>query len=231
MIATSQATGTALTTKHDLAPAGVLVAPPGVARADAAVGTPSGGALLCVGAVCAAKGHDVLFAALGEVTRCTSRSWTCVCAGALDRDPEFVDRQRRGLGESGLAERVHLAGTLVGSQLDRAYAAADLLVLGSRHEGYGMVVTEALARGVPVIATAVGGVPEALGHAAGGRRPGILVPPGDADALAAAVGGWLDDADLRAELRAVALDRRAGLAGWPQTVTAISAALTHLAAA
>ncbi len=166
VIATSQATGRALTTEHDLAPAGLLVAPPGVTSAEAAVGTPTGGALLCVAAVSAAKGHDVLFAALAELTRRTPRAWSCVCAGDLDRDPDFVDRQRRELAERGLSERVHLAGTLAGAQLDRAYAAADLLVLASRHEGYGMVVTEALARGLPVIATAVGGVPEALGHAA-----------------------------------------------------------------
>jgi glycosyltransferase involved in cell wall biosynthesis len=202
-----------------------------VTTAEAAVGTPAGAALLCVAAVSAAKGHDVLFAALAELTRRTPLAWSCVCAGDLDRDPDFVDRQRRELAERGLSERVHLAGTLAGAQLDRAYAVADLLVLASRHEGYGMVVTEALARGLPVIASAVGGVPEALGHAADGRRPGILVPPGDADALAAAVSGWLDDAELRDELRAVALDRRAGLAGWPATVTAISAALSGLAVA
>jgi glycosyltransferase involved in cell wall biosynthesis len=61
--------------------------------------------------------------------------------------------------------------------LAHAYAAAGVLVLASSSETYGMVVTDALARGRPVIATAVGGLPEALGQASDGRRPGLLVPP------------------------------------------------------
>ena len=77
------------------------------------------------------------------------------------------------------------------AELDRAYAAADLLVLASRAETYGMVVTEALARGLPVVAADVGGVTEALGHGEDGTRPGLLVPPGDAAALGAALRSWL----------------------------------------
>jgi glycosyltransferase involved in cell wall biosynthesis len=76
----------------------------------------------------------------------------------------------------------------IGDDLAHAYAAADVLVLASRTETYGMVVTEALARGLPVIATAVGGLPEALGQASDGRRPGLLVPPEDSFALAVRLG-------------------------------------------
>ena len=68
-------------------------------------------------------------------------------------------------------------------------------MLASRAETYGMVVTEALARGLPVVAAEVGGVPEALGHGADGIRPGLLVPPGDPAALGAALRAWLGDAD------------------------------------
>ena len=88
------------------------------------------------------------------------------------------------------------------------------MVLASRAETYGMVVTEALARGLPVVAAEVGGVPEALGHGADGVRPGLLVPPGDPAALAAALRAWLGDAGLRRRLRRAARERRASLSRW-----------------
>ena len=117
---------------------------------------------------------------------------------------------------------MRFAGPLVGAELDAAYAAADLVVLPSRGETYGMVVTEALARGLPVLATAVGGLPDALGRAPDGGVPGLLVPPGDAAALAGALRRWLTDADLRARLRRSAAARRTGLAGWATTARIVS---------
>jgi len=103
-------------------------------------------------------------------------------------------------------------------------------VLASRAETYGMVVTEALAHGLPVIATAVGGLPEALGHGATGIRPGLLVPPGDQAALTAALCDWLSDADLRQRLRRVARERRTTLSGWSATTDRISRVLAGVIA-
>ena len=100
------------------------------------------------------------------------------------------------------------------AELDRSYAAADVMVLASRAETYGMVVIEALARGLPVIAADVGGLTEALGHGADGIRPGLLVAPGDAAALATALRAWLGDAELRRRLRRAALERRESLPDW-----------------
>ena len=105
-----------------------------------------------------------------------------------------------------------------------------MLVLASHAETYGMVVTEALARGLPVIATAVGGLPEALGQTRDGRRPGLLVPPGDSGALAAALRRWLTDAELRQGLRAAARERRSTLSGWDVTSRRIAHVLTQAAA-
>ncbi|MEP6816554.1 MAG: glycosyltransferase family 4 protein, partial [Marmoricola sp.] len=173
------------------------------------------------------KGHDVLFAALA---RCADLRWRCVCVGARDPDPGFADRLGQLTMECGIGDRIRLDGPLVGADLDAAYAAADLLVLASHAETYGMVVTEALARGVPVVATAVGGVPEALGHGSNGSRPGLLVPAGDSVAFAAALRGWLGDAELRREMRRAAGDRRRTLTGWSVTADRIAQVLLGLTA-
>jgi glycosyltransferase involved in cell wall biosynthesis len=85
-----------------------------------------------------------------------------------------------------------------------------------------MVVTEALARGIPVLATAVGGVPETLGHAPDGSRPGLLVEPAE---LAAALRRWLTDAALRDRLRRSARARRQALTGWDVTAKRVSTVL------
>jgi glycosyltransferase involved in cell wall biosynthesis len=124
---------------------------------------------------------------------------------------------------------VGFTGALTGAELDRVYAEADVLVLASQAETYGMVVTEALARGLPVVATKVGGVPEALGHAADGSRPGLLVAPGDPHALAQALRRWLGDPLERARLRVAARSRRLTLSDWVQTSRELSAVLSEVA--
>ena len=205
---------------HSLPADRVHVAMPGVDAADLADATAGGEALLCVAAVTPEKGHDVLLDALATIT---DLSWRCECVGSLDRDPAFAEALRHR------HDRVGFPGPRTGTDLDRSYAAADLLVLPSRAEAYGMVVTEALARGLPVVAANVGGVPEALGHSANGTRPGLLVPPNDAAALGAALRAWLGDAALRSRLRRAARERRDSLPGWPTTVSAVASALAGVA--
>ncbi|HEX4717796.1 MAG TPA: glycosyltransferase family 4 protein, partial [Thermoleophilaceae bacterium] len=136
------------------------VAEPGAEAAELATGTAAGDELLCVATVTFDKGQDVLLDALTAVK---DQSWHCVFVGSLDRDPAFVGALRRRSFDSGLSDRVSFPGPRTGADLDRSYATADLLVLPSRAETYGMVVKEALARGLPVVATDVGGVTEALG--------------------------------------------------------------------
>lgn len=207
---------------YGLAPGQVHVAPPGADAAGLAPGSPAGDALLCVAAVMPHKGHDVLVEAL---TSTADLPWRCTCVGSVDRDGAFADGVRRHVRDRGLHDRIDFTGARGGAQLERAYAGADLLVLASRAETYGMVVTEALARGVPVLASDVGGVPEALGTGRDGTRPGLLVAPGDAPALGAALRAWLGDRALRARLRRAAHERRATLAGWPATASAIAGVL------
>ena len=157
-------------------------------------------------------------------------SWQCLCAGRLDGDPAFAEGLRRRVMNGELAGRVSFPGPLTGGDLAGSYDAADLLVLASRAETYGMVVTEALAHGLPVVATEVGGVPEALGHGADGVRPGLLVPPGDPAALGAALRAWLGDAELRRRLRRAAGERRASLSGWSTTASVLAGVLAEAAA-
>lgn len=129
-----------------------------------------------------------------------------------------------------MSGRVHFTGPRIGADLDDAYRNADVLVLASRGETYGMVVTEALARGLPVIATAVGGVPEALGRGSGSNLPGLLVPPDDPVAFAAALRRWLGEPDLRQRLRQSAQERRATLTDWSVTALQISRVLAEVTA-
>jgi glycosyltransferase involved in cell wall biosynthesis len=226
VVTTSAWTRRRLAELYGLAPERVHVAEPGVDAAGLAPGTAAGDALLCVAAVTPEKGHDVL---LGALATATDLRWRCACVGSLVKDPAFADGVRRRARDGGLGDRVSFRGARTGPELDRAYAAADLLVLASYAETYGMVVTEALARGLPVIAADVGGVTEALGRGEDGTRPGLLVPPGDPAALGAALRRWLGDADLRGRLRRAARERRASLRGWPATTSVLAGVLAGAA--
>jgi glycosyltransferase involved in cell wall biosynthesis len=172
------------------------------------------------------KGHDVLVDALASLT---GLPWQCVCVGSLEPDPAFVTRVGRRAADAGVDERLRFPGPQAGAELARSYATADLLVLPSRRETYGMVVAEALARGLPVVAAEVGGVPEALGHGADGTRPGLLVPPDDPSALRDALRSWLADADLRRRLRRAARERRETLGDWSTTASVVADVLERAA--
>lgn len=228
VVATSEWTRRRLLDRYRLAAARVAVAAPGVDPAPPAPGSPAGDRLLCVAAVTPVKGHDVLAAALAGVA---DLAWSCHWVGSLTREPAFVARLSGRLAATGLTGRVRLPGPLTGAALDAAYAAADLLVLPSRQETYGMVVTEALARGVPVLGSDTGGLPDTLGRAPDGTRPGLLVPPGDPTALAAALRAWLTGPVLRAGLRRAARQRRDTLTGWTVTARRLAAALKEATAA
>jgi glycosyltransferase involved in cell wall biosynthesis len=204
----------------------VHVAEPGVDAAELAPGTATAGALLSVAAVIPGKGHDLLLDALATLT---GLRWQCLCVGSLERDPAFAEQVRRGVVAEGMDDRVRFSGPQAGAELAGSYRAADVLVLPSRAETYGMVVAEALARGLPVVAAEVGGVPEALGHGAEGTQPGLLVPPDDPAALGDALRAWLEDADLRRRLRRAARERRESLADWTTTTSAVADVLGRAA--
>ncbi len=206
---------------HHVDPERVAVAPPGADPAPANRPSPAGTHLLCLAAVTRAKGQDVLFAALAEIA---DLDWTLTCAGALDLEPSYVGGLREIALRSGIGDRVRFTGPLAGDALDSVLGETDLLVSASRHEAYGMAVTEALARAVPVVVSDVGGHGEAVGAAGG-----VLVPPDDPDRLAAALRDWLTDPNERSRLRTLAARRRSALGSWHDTARLLEAAVNRMA--
>ncbi|MBE2997513.1 glycosyltransferase family 4 protein [Nocardiopsis sp. HNM0947] len=198
----------------------VATVAPGTDPAPPAPGTDGRSHLVCVASLTPRKGHDVLLSAL---TRLDTEPWHLTCVGP--GTGAHADQLRATVAERRWQDRVRFTGPLTGTYLDQARAAADLCVLASRAETYGMAVTESLARAVPVVATQTGGVPEALGRAPDGSRPGILVAPGDPAALAGALHAWCNDPGLREGLRRSARLRRGTLAGWDRAAEQMAAVL------
>jgi glycosyltransferase involved in cell wall biosynthesis len=227
VVTTSEWSRSRVLEQYPLHPDRVHVAQPGVEAADLAPGTSSGGSLVCVAAVTPDKGHATLLAALADIK---DLDWQCVCVGPLAADLDHADHVLRLAREHGIDTRVRFTGPLIGGRLAATYAAADALVLATRAETYGMVVSEALARGLPVLATSVGGVPEALGELPDGSHPGMLVPADEPASLARALRRWLEDGDLRATLRVSARRRRATLSDWSVTAGHVSRVLAEVAA-
>ncbi len=210
-------------TRVDLVPYGIDAARvgvvlPGTEAAPLARG--SGGAelaLLCVASLTPRKGHLVLLEALAAVR---DLAWRLTCVGSPDRDPPTAAAIREAIQRLGLEGRVRLVGEQSEGDLQPFYDAADLFVLASHHEGYGMALAEALARGLPIVSTTAGAIPDTVPAAAG-----ILVAPGDPEALAAALRRVLTDPDLRRRLEVGARAARLVLPTWADTARAFAAEL------
>ncbi|MCL5425184.1 MAG: glycosyltransferase [Gammaproteobacteria bacterium] len=199
--------------------ANVTVVEPGVAQAPISPAAEAGEALrlLCVATLTPRKGQDVLVKALAGVA---GDHWHCDCYGAA-RDPEFTQRVAQLIEHNGLQQRVVLQGECDSATLEAAYRNAHALVLPSWYEGYGMVITEALAHGLPVITTTGGALRDTLPAGAG-----LSVEPGDSEALQEALSRFCHDAELRHKLRQGAAKARDELSDWQAAGAAFAAALT-----
>lgn len=224
VVTTSSWTRRWLLNRYPLSPALVRVAAPGATPAPPADAEPLGRRLLCVGPLTGAKGQDVLVEALAGLRR---PGWSCQLVGATDLDPPFTRRLQARIASSGIQDRVRLTGALSRAAMSATYDATDLLVVPSRLETFGMVITEALARGIPVVAADTGGVPEALADGPLGR-PGVLVRSEDPPALQVALTRWLADDDHRRRLRSAARVRAEVLPRWSLTAESVIAAVNLL---
>jgi glycosyltransferase involved in cell wall biosynthesis len=208
--------------KHGLARERVVVVEPGTDRAPLARGSSGHPVeLLSVATLNPGKGHEALLEALSAVPH---RDWRLTCAGSLTRHAETTDRVRATMARLGLEDRVSLAGDLDGPALEARYDASDVFVIATRQETYGMAVAEAVAHGLPVVATTTGAIPELVGNEAG-----LLVPVGDTAALVEALSRVLGDADLRARLAQGARRMRDRLPTWDEASGRFAAALQPLA--
>jgi glycosyltransferase involved in cell wall biosynthesis len=207
---------------YDLDDTRIAVVVPGTEPAPLARGSGGPGlALLCVASLTPRKAHAVLLQALHGLR---DLDWHLTCVGSAERDPVCARSITAAIDRLGLRQRVSLIGEQAESDLAPFYDRADLFVLASYHEGYGMVLAEALARGLPVVSTSAGAIPDTVPEDAG-----LLVPPGDARALAGALRQVIRGPELRAKLSAGARAARRNLPSWDDATRLFAAALADLA--
>ncbi len=223
VIVTSAFTARTLAEAYRVDPGGVRVVCPGTDVSAPARGPASGDPpqLLVVASVTPRKGHDVLIRSLA---RLRTRRWSCVCAGSLERATGFVREVTAAVAETGLVDRIRFVGECDDTVLGALYDTSSIFVLPSRYEGYGMVLTEALSHGLPIVATTGGAIPYTVPDDAS-----LTVPPGDDGALADALATLLDDDERRVALAAAARRRAARLPDWDAAVTDFGQCLLDLA--
>lgn len=177
--------------------------------------------LLSVGAITPRKGFDVLVAALATLA---DIPWRLTIAGDLTRNPAEAAKLQDMIERHRLAGRIGVTGAVSSSRLAALYADADLFVLASRFEGYGMAYTEALSHGVPVIGTTAGAIPDTVPQGAG-----LLVAPDDATALAEALRRVIADPAQRQRLSKGAADAARKLPTWQESAAIFATVLDRLA--
>lgn len=159
-------------------------------------------ALLVVANLIPLKGHLDLVDALSRVNERLPPSWVLLLAGRDDGHGAVILERARALG---LADRIRLLGSR--SDAPDLFAGADLVVLPSHEEGFSNALIEALGAGAPIIATDVGGAREAIEDGVSG----VIVPPRDPAALAAAIAALAAAPESRAALGAAAAARMRAL--------------------
>lgn len=161
--------------------------------------------LLSVGSLIERKGYDILLQALAQLK---DLPWRLVIAGDMTRDLNVSARLTSDIARLGLGDRIELTGAVSAERLQALYADADVFVLASRFEGYGMVFGEAIAAGLPIVGTDVGAAREMAGPA------GRIVTPGDATSLKSALRDVIASRDTRVMMAEAAMERAGKLPEW-----------------
>ena len=218
VVVTSAATARLLGTEYAVAAERISVALPGVDPVVQSQRSRDGPvALLSVGALVPRKGYDVLLAALATIVHLP---WRLTIAGARDRSPATAAALDATITALNFAGRVNLAGAVAADRLAHLYETADVFVLASRYDGYGMALAEAIAYGLPIIAARAGAIPDTVPAGAG-----ILVPPDDSIALAAALRRVIENGEERRCLAAGARAAAARLPTWSQSAQIVASVL------
>lgn len=173
--------------------------------------------VLSVGTLIPRKGHDLLLSALA---RLFDLDWRLTIVGSETADPVCTTALHALVNELGIAGRVRFTGALVGDALEREWQSADIFALATHYEGYGMVIAEALKRGLPIVVTKGGAAGELLTPEAG-----LACPVGDRDQISKSLRRLIFGRDLRREIADEAWKRGQTLPAWPDQAALFAKAL------
>ncbi|HZZ63199.1 MAG TPA: glycosyltransferase family 4 protein [Roseiarcus sp.] len=218
VVTTSETTARCLIAGYAVPADRIVVAAPGVDSCPIArAGADEIVSLLSVGALAPRKGYDTLIAALAKLA---DLPWRLAIAGDRNRDPRTSRELEASIVECGLSNRISLLGAVTSLQLEELFLSADLFVLASRFEGYGMAFAEAIAHGLPVIGTTAGAIPDTAPVGAG-----VFVPSEDVDALANALRLLIENQAERGKLAAGAREAIPYLPRWSDSARKFARAL------
>jgi glycosyltransferase involved in cell wall biosynthesis len=221
-VVNSAETARHLTRDYGVATDRIVIACPGTDPAPSAPGSRDAIVrLISVGALVPRKGFDILIAALATLI---DLPWRLTIVGDHSRDPKTAAQLDADIARHNLGNRVAVMGAVPPESLAELYASADVFVLASRYEGYGMVFSEAIARGLPVVGTTAGAIPETVPAGAG-----VLVAPDDAAMLATALRRVIENSDERRQMATCAHAAAPLLPRWRDSASVFASALEAVA--